>query len=516
MADDEPSEARRRARERIKQRRMNKQVGNQVPLVEDDAEQPLAAASAVAGTDSTSAASSIGVQDVQAMMMQMMAQMEVTAEKAATRAVQHALDRQDATVRVESSVDTGMAEKLAAAELQVAQLQADKQELEMIRHQKGEMDEQLERVSQQYNEFAREKQELELELERMREQLTTAHKSAEPVPELREENESLRTRSAVLETELQRSREQLETDVQRLREQLSAADAAASPVPHLREENESLRTRSAVLETELQRLREQLSAADAAASPVPQLREKNESLRLRTAVLETELEKEREAAAQRATLDAEARERHEALAAELNNMTQDLFETERDLEAEIEEKEELKKAVATLQKQLAQYAAVVSENQTLKTDQDLLTQELKRMQVEALQLKQKVTVAGQLTGTADEIARERDELRRSLAELKDDHTLQLAELQTELNAAQNSTEDARREAVALAQRGGAAGAEVAELQKRNAELLAHVSELEEDLAHSDADLEQAITQLEANGIALEDDFGGPEDYGGGR
>ena len=135
MADDEPSEARRRARERIKQRRMNKQVGNQVPLVEDDAEQPLAAASAVAGTDSTSAASSIGVQDVQAMMMQMMAQMEVTAEKAATRAVQHALDRQDATVRVESSVDTGMAEKLAAAELQVAQLQADKQELEMIRHQ---------------------------------------------------------------------------------------------------------------------------------------------------------------------------------------------------------------------------------------------------------------------------------------------------------------------------------------------------------------------------------------------
>ena len=128
--------------------------------------------------------------------------------------------------------------------------------------------------------------------------------------------------------------------------------------------------------------------------------------------------------------------------------------------------------------------------------------------MEALQLKQKVTVAGQLTGTADEIARERDELRRALTNLKDEHTLQLAELQTELNAAQNGTEDARREAVALAQRGGAAGAEVSELQKRNAELLSHVSELEEDLANSDADLEQAISQLEANGIALEDEMDG--------
>jgi uncharacterized protein YlxW (UPF0749 family) len=81
-----------------------------------------------------------------------------------------------------------------------------------------------------------------------------------------------------------------------------------------------------------------------------------------------------------------------------------------------------------------------------------------------------------------------------------------------LNAAQNATQDARREAVGLARRGGELSAEVAELQKRNAELLAHISELEEDLAQSDADLEQAIAQLEANGIAIDDDMSGGDAY----
>ena len=45
------------------------------------------------------------------------------------------------------------------------------------------------------------------------------------------------------------------------------------------------------------------------------------------------------------------------------------------------------------------------------------------LQVEAVQLRQKVTVAGELTGTAEEIARERDELRREMEERKDEHTL---------------------------------------------------------------------------------------------
>ena len=43
--------------------------------------------------------------------------------------------------------------------------------------------------------------------------------------------------------------------------------------------------------------------------------------------------------------------------------------------------------------------------------------------MEAVQLRQKVTVAGELTGTAEEIARERDELRREMEERKDEHTL---------------------------------------------------------------------------------------------
>ena len=186
--------------------------------------------------------------------------------------------------------------------------------------------------------------------------------------------------------------------------------------------------------------------------------------------------------------------------------------TESDLESEIEANQGLKKANAVLQQHVAQCKMVAAENQALKADKDLLTQELKRMQVEALQLKQKVALAAELTGTSDEIARERDELRRTITELKDEHTLQLAELQTELNAAQKFTADARREAVGLAHQGDAVGVEAAELQKRNTELLAQISELEEDLAQSDADLEQAITKLEANGIVLEDDMSGPDAY----
>ena len=135
------------------------------------------------------------------------------------------------------------------------------------------------------------------------------------------------------------------------------------------------------LEVEREQLREQLRVAEERAAGAERDRMENEQLRTANAVLEKELEKERESAAQRMALDKEARERHEALAAELNNMTQDLTETERDLEAEIEEKEELKKSGAAMRRQLTAYAAVVAENQSLKADQDLLTQELKRMQV---------------------------------------------------------------------------------------------------------------------------------------
>ena len=138
------------------------------------------------------------------------------------------------------------------------------------------------------------------------------------------------------------------------------------------------------LEVEREQLREQLRLAEERAAGAERDRMENEQLRTANAVLEKELEKERESAAQRMALDKEARERHEALAAELNNMTQDLTETERDLEAEIEEKEELKKSGAAMRRQLTAYAAVVAENQSLKADQDLLTQELKRMQVRLL------------------------------------------------------------------------------------------------------------------------------------
>ena len=85
----------------------------------------------------------------------------------------------------------------------------------------------------------------------------------------------------------------------------------------------------------------------------------------------------------------------------------------------------------------------------------------------------------------------------------------LSELQSALAAAEQGTEDVRREVDTERQRGGVAGAELSELRQRNAELLAHVAELEEDLQHSDADLEHAISQLEAHGIAMDDaDDGG--------
>ena len=89
----------------------------------------------------------------------------------------------------------------------------------------------------------------------------------------------------------------------------------------------------------------------------------------------------------------------------------------------------------------------------------------------------------------------------------------LSELQSALAAAEQGTEDVRREVDTERQRGGVAGAELSELRQRNAELLAHVAELEEDLQHSDADLEHAISQLEAHGIAMDDadDGGDSED-----
>ena len=49
------------------------------------------------------------------------------------------------------------------------------------------MDAQLERMSQQCNEFSCEKQELERELQRVQEQLTLWQQAAEPVASLREE-----------------------------------------------------------------------------------------------------------------------------------------------------------------------------------------------------------------------------------------------------------------------------------------------------------------------------------------
>ena len=107
--------------------------GEQVHLVEEAAPPP--SANGEPGREPA-------VHDVLAMMAQMLEQMEATAEQAAARAVQHAME----TSARADPADPGAAERLAADE-----------ELDLIRQQKNEMDAQLERMSQQCNEFSCEK-----------------------------------------------------------------------------------------------------------------------------------------------------------------------------------------------------------------------------------------------------------------------------------------------------------------------------------------------------------------------
>ena len=117
------------------------------------------------------------------------------------------------------------------------------------------------------------------------------------------------------------------------------ARCACAPQERVSQQYQEFAQAKQSLEVEREQLREQLRLAEERAAGAERDRMENEQPRTANAVLEKELEKARESAAQRMALDKEARERREALAGERNNGTQDLAETERDLEAEIGEVE---------------------------------------------------------------------------------------------------------------------------------------------------------------------------------
>lgn len=71
----------------------------------------------------------------------------------------------------------------------------------------------------------------------------------------------------------------------------------------------------------------------------------------------------------------------------METQRQDLMETEHDLEEIIEKEAEMQTQNQHMRRQLMQCSQLIQENQTLKDDQALLTQELKRLQVETKQLK---------------------------------------------------------------------------------------------------------------------------------
>ena len=193
----------------------------------------------------------------------------------------------------------------------------------------------------------------------------------------------------------------------------------------------------------------------------------------------------------------ELQEQNAAAGAHLQALREELMETERDLEDTLEKETALETQNQHMRRQLMQCSQLVQENQTLKDDQTLLTQELKRMQVETKQLQSHLAEAKKQRGIGGS---EKDELSRELNELRDDHTVQLAELRKEEAERERQLQEARRELQALRQQADRAAVEASELRQRNDELEGDNEELERDVMLSDQDLEKAINRLEEHGI----------------
>jgi myosin heavy subunit len=112
---------------------------------------------------------------------------------------------------------------------------------------------------------------------------------------------------------------------------------------------------------------------------------------------------------EQALLDkAAAEQQRDAFAAEAAALKAEMNETERDLEETIEKEAILDKANQRMKAQIAQASHLIHENEALKDDQALLTQELKRMQIETQQMRDKTSSGAQDSNAVQE----RDEWHR--------------------------------------------------------------------------------------------------------
>jgi hypothetical protein len=177
-----------------------------------------------------------------------------------------------------------------------------------------------------------------------------------------------------------------------------------------------------------------------------------------------------------------AEKQRDTSAIEMDALKAEMNETERDLEETIEKEAILDRANQRMKAQIAQASQLIHENEALKDDHALLTQELKRMQIEMQQMKDKTSYRAH---DANGI-QERDEWRRKYDGVTGEHAIQLAEFVKIEAQREQQQQELLRANLEFTQASNAQAAELKELRVRNEELKKHVTELEVDLQHSDA------------------------------
>eukprot|EP01052_Picozoa_sp_SAG31_P037324 SAG31_NODE_4803_length_2947_cov_1.853230_3_plen_237_part_00 len=168
----------------------------------------------------------------------------------------------------------------------------------------------------------------------------------------------------------------------RLQKQVAELQAEVAHLSELKQKNE-------LLDDEMDRFSREFS----------QLASRKQELEIRNQQLEAQLEKnavdsesilsvKTDLASAQVNLQQVTREKTAAeqqrdmFASEIEALKVEMTETERDLEESIEKEAMLEKANSKMKTQIGQAAQLIHENEALKDDQALLTQELKRMQVE--------------------------------------------------------------------------------------------------------------------------------------
>jgi myosin heavy subunit len=276
---------------------------------------------------------------------------------------------------------------------------------------------------------------------------------------------------ATLETEnadLKRQASQLRTEIEQLDVLKEKNGMLDHEMDRFSREFSQLASRKQELEIRNQQLEGALDKASVDTASMVQI--KTEMVTVKMSLEQTLLDK------------ATAEQQRDAFAAETAALKAEMNETERDLEETIEKEAILDKANQRMKAQIARASQLIHENEALKDDQALLTQELKRMQMEMQQKKDNAS-----NGPQDSNAiQERDEWQRKYDGVTDEHTVQLAEFAKREAQREQQQQELLRANLEFTQASHAQTAELNELRARNEELVKHVTELEVDLQHSDA------------------------------